>query len=131
MPKLFKGGPLMNKPICQTVWSIVIFALGAALAPSARLAGQDKSQDIVLAEGTPITVVTAQEITSKDVKPNDPVNFTVNEDLVVNGTVVVRKGVAAIGSVINAEKGGHKGKARQTGLQGYLTPNVRTRPFKC
>jgi hypothetical protein len=83
-----------------------------ATAVGARL--QD---EIVLAEGTSINVVTAQEITSKEAKPNDPVNFTVAEDLVINGQVVVRKGTQAIGSVINAEKGGYMGKSGKMAIQ--------------
>ena len=47
--------------------------------------------EVILVEGTPLVVVTAQEITSKQARPNDPVNFTVNEDLIVNGQVIVRK----------------------------------------
>src|SRR5258706_12154202 len=74
----------MHQPICRTVMAIVVFAIVSLLAPPARLATQDQSPEIVLAEGTPIKVVTTQEISSKDAKPNDPVNFTVNEDLVVN-----------------------------------------------
>lgn len=96
----------------------------------ARLATQDESPDIVLAEGTAINVVTAQAITSKDAKPNDPINFTVDEDLVINGTVVVRKGTAAIGSVINAEKGGYMGKSGKLGIQVESTQTVDGHPLK-
>jgi hypothetical protein len=67
--------------------------------------------DLVLSEGTAITVVTAQEITSKKAKPNDPVNFTVTEDVSVGRQVIVRKGTPAIGSVITAIKGGYMGNS--------------------
>jgi hypothetical protein len=120
----------MHRPICKTVWAIVIFAIVTVLSPTASVAGQDKSPEIVLTEGTPIVVVTAQEITSKDVKPNDAVNFTVNEDLVVNGTVIVHKGQAAIGSVINVEKGGYMGKSGKLGIQVESTQTVDGQPLK-
>jgi hypothetical protein len=89
------------------------------------LAFQEKqAEEIVLAEGTPLSVVTAQEITSKTASPNDPVNFKVDEDLVVNGQVLVRKGTAAIGSVIHAEKGGYMGKSGKLGIQVESTQTV-------
>jgi uncharacterized protein DUF2846 len=56
-------------------------------------------------------------VTSKEAKPNDPVEFTVAEDLVINGQVVVRKGTTAIGSVINAEKKGYMGKSGKLAVQ--------------
>lgn len=120
----------MRRPIYKTVCAIVILAIVSVVGPTASVVGQDKSPEIVLAEGTPIVVVTAQEITSKDVKPNDTVNFTVNEDLVVNGTVIVRKGQAAIGSVINAEKGGYMGKSGKLGIQVESTQTVDGQPLK-
>jgi len=58
------------------------------------------------------------------------VNFTVNEDLVLNGQVVVRKGTAAIGSVINAEKGGYLGKSGKLGIQVESTQTVDGQPLK-
>lgn len=120
----------MHRPIYKTVCAIVILAIVSVVGPTASVVGQDKSPEIVLAEGTPIVVVTAQEITSKDVKPNDTVNFTVNEDLVVNGTVIVHKGQAAIGSVINAEKGGYMGKSGKLGIQVESTQTVDGQPLK-
>ena len=73
--------------------------------------------EIVLAEGTPINVVTAEEITSKAAKPNDPVKFTIADDLVINGQVVVRKGTPALGSVITAQKGGYMGNSGKLAIQ--------------
>ena len=73
--------------------------------------------EIVVTEGTPINVAVAKEVTSKQAKPNDPVDFTVVEDLVINGQVIVRKGTAATGSVINAEKGGYLGKSGKLAVQ--------------
>lgn len=95
-----------------------------------RPARANQSDEIVLAEGTAINVVTAQDVTSKEAKPNDPVNFTINEDLVINGQVVVRKGTAAAGSVINAEKGGYLGKSGKLGIQVESAQTVDGQPLK-
>jgi hypothetical protein len=91
-------------------------------------AGQ--TDEIILAEATPINVVTAEDVTSKDAKPNDPINFAVSEDLLVNGQVVVSKGTAAIGSVINAEKGGYLGKSGKLGIQVESTKTIDGQPLK-
>jgi hypothetical protein len=117
--------------ISRTISVLLLFATsGLLLAPTSLAIAQDAPAEIVLTEGTPISVVTAQEITSKAAKPNDPVNFTVNEDLVINGQVLVRKGTPAIGSVINAEKGGYLGKSGKLGIQVESTQTVDSKPLK-
>jgi len=113
----------MRSSIYRTV-SILLTISFCLLATSARLATHAEQEAIILAEGTPIRVVTAQDITSKEAKPNDPVNFTVDEDLTINGQVVVRKGTAAVGSVINATKGGYLGKSGKLAIQVESTTTV-------
>lgn len=97
-------------PIKQSLITILVIA---------SLSGySSRPQDeIVVPEGTPINVAVAKEVTSKEAKPNDPVEFTVTEDLVINGQVIVRKGTPAAGSVINAEKKGYMGKSGKLAVQ--------------
>lgn len=121
----------MYRPIHRTLAFLLTLALVCILPARVPPAtAQEQQADIVLAEGTAINVVTAQDITSKEAKPNDPVNFTVAEDLVINGQVVVRKGTAATGSVINAEKGGYMGKSGKLGIQVESTKTVDGQPLK-
>lgn len=114
----------------RSISLLLVVATFGFTGAHAKLATQDPAATIILTEGTPINVVTAQEISSKAAKPNDPVNFTVNEDLVINGQVVVRKGTPAIGSVINAEKGGYLGKSGKLGIQVESTQTVDGKPLK-
>lgn len=93
-------------------------------------AEQDPVKELVLSEGTAIEVVTDQAITSKDAKPNDPVKFSVNQDVVVDGNVIVRKGTVAIGSVVNAEKRGYLGKSGKLAIQVESTQTVDSKPLK-
>jgi len=86
--------------------------------------------DIVVSEGTAVKVITTSEITSKKAKPNDPVGFTIDEDVVINGQVIVRKGTEAIGSVVNAEKGGYMGKSGKLAIQVESTKTVDGQPLK-
>ena len=44
-------------------------------------------------------------------------SFKVEEDVAVNGHVVISKGTLAKGSVINAEKSGRMGKAGKLGFR--------------
>src|SRR3954447_10430465 len=68
---------------------LVIASLSAHIHAAVSI---NRPQDEVgVTEGTPINVAVAKEVTSKEAKPNDPVEFTVAEDLVVKGQVVVRK----------------------------------------
>jgi hypothetical protein len=120
----------MPRSIFRNISPILILALCCLIAPATLAQTQDPQAGIILTEGTPINVITAQEITSKAAKPNDPVKFTVNEDLVINGQVVVSKGTAAIGSVINAEKGGYLGKSGKLGVQVESTQTVDGQPLK-
>lgn len=117
----------MNQVIRIAAALIILVSL---LCFSTALAQEAQSDKITLAEGVPIIVVTAQDISSKAAKPNDPVHFTVNEDLTINGQVIVRKGTAALGSVINAEKGGYLGKSGKLAIQVESTQTVAGQPLK-
>lgn len=110
--------------ITQSLFTILVIAL---LAAHIRAVPQD---EIVVPEGTSINVAVAKEVTSKEAKPNDPVEFTVAEDLVINGQVIVRKGTPAIGSVINAEKGGYMGKSGKLAVQVESTTTTDGQPLK-
>ncbi len=113
----------LNHPGKRITASIILLALCFCF-PGLRHARANQSDEIVLAEGTAINVVTAQEITSKGAKPNDPVSFKVAEDLTINGQLIVRKGTAAVGSVINAEKGGYLGKSGKLGVNDKTTSTM-------
>src|SRR3954451_547000 len=92
---------------------LVIASLSAHIHAAVSI---NRPQDeVVVTEGTPINVAVAKEVTSKEAKPNDPVEFTVAEDLVVKGQVIVRKGTRAIGSVINHMTDDKKGYAIDMG----------------
>lgn len=99
----------------------------------ANVFSRDKNRqdaEITLAEGTALNLVTAQEISSKTAKPGDPVSFKVDEDVSVNGHVLISKGTPAKGSVINAEKSGRMGKAGKLGIQVESTTTVDGQPLR-
>ncbi len=72
---------------------------------------------VVLKEGTEVKLKFAQDLSSKTATEGDPVNFTVDQDVAADTTVVVRSGASAVGEVTRAEKAGHMGKAGQLSVR--------------
>jgi hypothetical protein len=93
---------------------------------------ESKTQDeeIVLAEDTAFNIVTAQEISSKTAQAGDSVAFKVEEDVVVNGRVLISKGTPAKGFVGGAEKSGYMGKGGKLGVNVESTTTVDGQPVK-
>ncbi|MBP1612397.1 MAG: hypothetical protein H6Q01_1060, partial [Acidobacteria bacterium] len=59
---------------------------------------------IVLPEGARIVVALAFDVRSSAVKPGDRVALLVGEDVLIEGTVVVRKGTPATGEILDAQR---------------------------
>lgn len=112
------------------VAALMLAVLCLSLSYGSLTISAKHQQDLVLAEGTPIKVIVTSEISSKDAKPNDPVNFTVTEDIAVGGQVVLRLGTTAVGSVVNAEKRGYLGKSGKLAIQVESTQTVDGTPLK-
>jgi hypothetical protein len=85
---------------------------------------------IILAEGTALNIVTAEEISSKTASAGDAVNFKVDEDLIVEGHVLISRGTPAKGRVINAEPSGRIGKSGKLGIVVESTTTVDGQPVK-
>ena len=121
-----KRVPVLILTVCLLFSSVAIKSVTSVTSVKSA----PSEDEIILVEGTPLIVVTAQEITSKQAKPNDPVNFTVNEDVIVNGQVVVRKGTAAVGSVVTAQKGGYMGNSGKLAIAVESTTTIDGQPLK-
>jgi hypothetical protein len=63
-----------------------------------------------LADGTPVKVKFKQTISSKTAKENDPVEFEVSEDVLVENVIVIAKGALARGIVTKAKRSGMLGR---------------------
>src|ERR1700756_2295999 len=75
-----------------------------------------KSRTISLPDGTEFNVITTDEISSKTATEGDPLSFKVDEDVKIDGAVLIEKGALAKGTVVNAEKNGHMGKGGKLGI---------------
>ncbi|HEX8921304.1 MAG TPA: DUF2846 domain-containing protein [Pyrinomonadaceae bacterium] len=102
----------------------------ALMAVSAQETSSAQADEIVLAEGTTVYLVTAEEISSKKAELGDVVNFKVDEDVSVNGHVIISKGTPAKGRVMNAEKSGRMGKAGKLGIRVESTTTVDGQPIR-
>ncbi|MEJ7709013.1 MAG: hypothetical protein WKF84_03960 [Pyrinomonadaceae bacterium] len=102
------------------VMALLSSSLAAPLSATVRQTGADT----VLADGTEITVVTTDEISSKTATEGDPLSFKVEEDVVVGGKTVIKAGSLVKGSVSNAAKSGRLGKAGQLSIRIESTTAV-------
>jgi Protein of unknown function (DUF2846) len=85
---------------------------------------------IVLAEGTTLNVVTAQEISSKTAIPGKAVEFKVDEDVLIDGHVLISRGTQATGRVIHAEPSGRIGKSGKLGIVVESTTTIDGQPLR-
>ena len=72
------------------------------------------TEPVTLGDGVPIRLVLAEDVPSS-AKEGDPVRFRVAEALSVNNTVLIHKGAAAMGVIVDAEK------RKILGLGGKMT----------
>lgn len=92
-------------------------ALAATAAAPARPNGPDANGRYMLRDGDDVSLVFAQDISSKTATEGDPVMFTLADDLKVNGIVVAKAGCKAVGEVSHAEHSGMMGKAGQLDIR--------------
>ena len=109
--------------------SLLVALLAPTLAPAAALAlgAQDApaaAPEVVLPDGTELNVVTIEEISSKTATEGDALTFKVDEDIAVNGKVVIAKGALVKGEVSNAKRSGRMGKAGALSIRILSTEAV-------
>lgn len=81
------------------------------LLPPALIAQQAETKTLKIQDGTVISVIFTDELSSEKNHPNDPVPCEVAEDVKVDNVVVIAKGTPATGQVSQAEKRGGWGKS--------------------
>lgn len=105
---------------------LALVMLVQTVGPAAALgrAGAAPQTQVTIPDGTELSVVTTEEISSKTAAEGDPVNFKVDEDLVINGHVVIAKGTMAKGVISNASKSGRMGKGGKLSIRVESTTTV-------
>jgi hypothetical protein len=74
-------------------------------------------QKVVVPDGTEISAVFTETISSKTAKEDDQITFKVDEDVVINGQVVIAKGSIIKGIVSNAKKSGFFGRGGELNVR--------------
>lgn len=101
-----------------------------AVAPVAVAANAQSPAVISLPDGTEISVVTIEEISSKTAAEGDPLTFKVDEDVVVGGKTVIAKGALVKGSVSATKKSGRMGRAGTLSIRIESTTTVDDQKIK-
>ena len=117
---------VMNAPVKVFLALLAFLSLSHALAPHSTLAQGNaiQSQSIKIPDGTEFTVATTADISSKTVKGGDRLIFQVDEDVAVDGRVVLAKGTPAKGSVVSAVRSGRFGEGGWLGIRVESTTAV-------
>ena len=110
--------------------SALLALLLISLATFAQQPAPAQGKPIEIPDGTELAVVTADNISSKTATEGDPLTFKMDEDLKINGVVVIAKGAFVKGYVSNAEKNGHFGKAGKLGIRVESTKTVDNQTIK-
>ena len=105
---------------CFTVQLGLLPVAAASLGTSPALQGNE----VVIPDGTEFTVVTTEEISSKTAHEDDPINLKVQEDVKINGQVVIAKDTLVKGVVAAAKKSGMLGRGGSLGIRIESTMTV-------
>jgi hypothetical protein len=89
-----------------------------------------QNKDVVIPDGTELSVVTTETISSKTATEGDPITFKVDEDLKIDGVVVIAKGAIVKGTISDAKKNGHFGKGGKLSVRIESTQTVDKQPIK-
>ncbi len=128
-----KRFPLLR--VCALSLLVAMLAPTMSAVSALTLAPQDgvaaaASSEIVLPDGTELTVITTEEISSKTATEGDALTFKVDEDIVVNGKVAVAKGAIVKGEVSNVKKSGRMGKGGQLSIRILSTETIDGQKLK-
>jgi hypothetical protein len=97
---------------------------GASTSAPFQPAVPANAKAVFVPEGTKLTAVTTEKISSKTAEVGDPVILKVKEPVVVDGVIVIDKGATVKGSIVTAEKRGGMGKSGKLAFRVESTTAV-------
>jgi hypothetical protein len=89
-----------------------------------------QGKSVVIPDGTEIPAVTTEMLSSKTAQADDPITFKVEEDVVVDGSVVIAKGALLKGVVTNSKKSGFFGRGGELNIRVESTETVDKQKIK-
>ena len=87
------------------------------------------AQDIILPEGTALSMTLTKDISSKEAQRGEVITFSVQKDVLIDNQVIIKQGTEAKGSVIYAEKGGYMGHSGKLAIQVESTLTADGQPI--
>jgi hypothetical protein len=131
---MFKRLNFTNNRVTQAVACVLVVALLGPITRASiiKLSSVTAIQDaeFLIPDGTELSVVTTDEITSKTATEGDPVNFKVEDDLVINNQIVIARDTIVKGTISVAEKSGRLGKGGKLGIRVESTTTVDGQKIK-
>ncbi|HEX8775278.1 MAG TPA: hypothetical protein VF735_17040 [Pyrinomonadaceae bacterium] len=103
---------------------LTIFCLPTPKTILAQDAPAPTTSDVTIPDGTELTVVLQDEISSGTATEGDAVNFRTKDDVKINGKVVIAKDTLVKGTIANAQKAGRMGKGGKLGIRIESTTTV-------
>jgi tetratricopeptide (TPR) repeat protein len=108
------NGPLRIGSIAMSRLSalalIMIACLLGSLECTAQSVTADSSSPVILPANTPVILRLKESLYKKDAKPGYSLEFEVGYDVLVNGQILIRSGIAVKGSVRRVDHGGGPAK---------------------
>jgi hypothetical protein len=122
----FRSTPTIMQAIAFAILASFTVQLGLfpVAAASFRKEAVLQGNEVLIPDGTEFTVVTTEEISSKTAHEDDPINLKVQEDLKIDGKVVIAKDTLVKGVVAAAKKSGMLGRGGTLGIRIESTTTV-------
>ncbi len=91
----------------------------------------NSQEEITLQEGTIVKIILMENLDSKVSKVGDIVNLEVEEDVIVDGKIIIKKGDKAVGKISKSNKAKWAGKKGELDftidyVNSFLGKNIRT-----
>lgn len=103
-----------------SVWACLLLAIAPVSVAATKLP-----------EGTDVRLQVTEKLSSATATEGQRFGLSLDEDVQVGGIVVVPRGAKAVGTVINARKRGHMGKAGELNIQiNYLLVGDQRVPLR-
>ena len=104
--------------------SLTVFCYGTPKPVEVQEAQKKDGIDLTIPDGTELTAVLEEEISSGSATEGDAVNFRVKDDVKINGKIVIAKDTLVKGTIANAQKAGRMGKGGKLGIRVESTTAI-------
>jgi hypothetical protein len=114
-----------------TMLALASLTWPSALLVTARQHDPSRTENVrLLPDGTEFTVVTTEEINSKTATEGDQLTFKVEQDVKIDGQIVIAKDTLVKGVVAQAKKAGMMGRGGSLGIRVESTTTVDNQKLK-